>query len=106
MENRPRNPWVAGLLAFVTIGLGHIYSGEAKKGLSLYLGQVLVLAVVLPLLVINPNVFVLAFSLIGMLAYFVFNLIDAIQTAKSNALFYLTKKINKWYIYFSMLVSC
>lgn len=103
MENKPRNPWIAGLLAFVTIGLGHIYSGEVKKGLFLYFGQGLVLAVVLPLLIIKPDVVGLSFSLIVGLAYFVYNLIDAVQTAKRNALFYSPQKINKWYVYLAFL---
>lgn len=103
MENKPRNPWIAGLLAFVTIGLGHIYSGEVKKGLFLYFGQGLILAVVLPLLIIKPDVVGLSFSLIVGLAYFVYNLIDAVQTAKRNALFYSPQKINKWYVYLAFL---
>jgi hypothetical protein len=34
MVDKPRKPWVAGILTLFTIGLGHIYAGNAKKSIS------------------------------------------------------------------------
>lgn len=100
MENKPRKPWVAGLLAFSTIGLGHIYSGEANKGFFLYFfGQGMVLAVVLPLMVKKPDIVGVSFSLIIGLVYFLYTLIDAVRTSKRKKIYYSQQKINKWYIY-------
>ncbi len=36
MTNKPRKPWVAGLLTFFTIGLGHLYFGKIQRGISLF----------------------------------------------------------------------
>lgn len=99
MKDKPRKPWVAGLLAFLTIGLGHIYSGEIKKGLILYLGQGLVLAVILLLLVIKPIALVLFLVFSIGLTYFLFNLFDAVKIAKNKSALYSLRKFNKWYIY-------
>ena len=99
MENKPRKAWVAGLLSFFTIGLGHIYAGEVKKGIILYFCQGLILAILLPLLIVKPNIYALLFALILGLVYFLYSLIDAIKTAKSNSVSYFLKKFNKWYIY-------
>ena len=99
LENKPRKPWLAGLLSFFTIGLGHIYAGEAKKGISLYLGQGLILSILLLFLIIEQNLFVLLLSVIIGVAYFFFSLISAINTAKRNSVTYYVRKFNKWYVY-------
>ena len=64
MTDIPRKPWLAGLLSFFTIGLGHIYTGEARKGIFLFLGQGIFLIVFLPLFLFLNPVNVLAISII------------------------------------------
>ncbi len=92
MENKPRKAWVAGLLSFFTIGLGHIYAGEIKKGIIFYFCQGLILAILLPLLILKPNIYALLFALILGLVYFLYSLIDAIKTAKSYSVSYFLKR--------------
>lgn len=100
MENKPRKPWLAGLLAFGTIGLGHLYTGEAKKGIILYLGQGLILAFLLPILLIKTYIFSLVLTVVfAWLVYFVFSLFDAIKIARGKSTSYFLKNYNRWYVY-------
>ena len=101
--NKPRRPCIAALLSFFTIGLGHIYAGEAKKGILLYFGQGLFL-LLLPILFIKPNIFILLFILIASSAYFIFCLINAVRTARKNSDSYPLQKFNKWYIYLACFI--
>ncbi len=34
--NKPRKPWLAGIFTLVSTGLGHIYTGKAKRGIVLF----------------------------------------------------------------------
>jgi hypothetical protein len=36
-ERRGPSPWVAGLLTVLAPGLGHIYIGEARRGITLFI---------------------------------------------------------------------
>jgi signal peptidase I len=100
LENKPRKPWLAGLLAFGTIGLGHLYTGEAKKGIILYLGQGLILAFLLPILLIKTYIFSLVLTVVfAWLVYFVFSLFDAIKIARGKSTSYFLKNYNRWYVY-------
>ena len=49
MIDKPRKPWIGGILTFITIGLGHIYAGNAKKGIILYFIGFIVSLISLPL---------------------------------------------------------
>ena len=103
--NKPRKPCIAALLSFFTIGLGHIYAGEAKKGVVLYclaLGGHL--AILLAPLVIKFNIFIMiCFSLFA-LSYFIYCLLDAAKTARKRSASYSLRKFNKWYVYFLCFV--
>jgi signal peptidase I len=100
LENNPRKLWLAGILSFFTIGLGHLYAGNAKKGLFLYLGQGLLLALFLLILLLKTqHIFFLILIFFVLLAYLVFSIVDAIKAAKSNSTSYFLKKYNKWYFY-------
>ena len=100
MADKPRKPWIAGLLTLFTIGLGHLYSGEAKKGIVLYsLGQGTILAVFLPLIWASPNIFVLLLAVVCGLGFLIFCILDAIRVSRRNKLAYELKKYNRWYVY-------
>ena len=98
MKQTIRKPWLAGLLTFPAIGLGHIYSGAAKRGLLLFIGQFCVL-LLLPLIFIIPPLPAFALFLTAGVAYFIFCLVDAMGCARVNSLSYEVKKYNKWYLY-------
>lgn len=95
MENKPRKPWIAGLLSLIQPGLGQVYNGEIRKALLFY---------VLPVLLI-PGTFLIIHSefyrtslatyAIFVFAYYVFVLVDAVRTAKRFSNQYTPNKYNK-----------
>ena len=100
MIDKPRKPWIAGLLTFLTIGLGHLYSGEAKKGIILYfVGQGLIIIFFLSLIFLVPSATVLILAAFSGLAFLFFCVVDAVKISKKNKLTYSLKNYNKWYIY-------
>lgn len=99
MTNIPRKPWLAGLLTFLSVGLGHFYTGKPKRGLVLFLvGQVLFIAAMSCLLLPGLSLNIFAVLLIGLL-YTVYCLVDAVKTAKKHEEDYQLKACNKWYYY-------
>lgn len=100
LTERPRSPWIAGLLTFLTIGLGHLYTGRAKRGFFLYfVGQGAMLAVALPLIYYYPTVPVFLFSIIAGFTFFLYCLFDAVKLSRQNRDDYTLKTYNKWYVY-------
>ncbi len=100
MTDKPRKPWLAGLLTLFTIGLGHLYSGEAKRGIVLYfLGQGTILAIFLPLIWLSPNILVFLLALLCGLGFLIFCILDAIRVSRRHKLTYELKKYNRWYVY-------
>lgn len=105
MVDKPRKAWAAGILSFITIGLGHVYSGEAKKGILFYFGQAIILAILLPLIVTNFNIYIILISILIGFIYLIFVLVDAVRISKKHSDSYSLKKYNKWYIYLILFVS-
>ena len=104
MKNNPRKPWIAGVLTFLTIGLGHMYSGRIQKGISLYLGLYIVLPTCMMFLFLYPSLAVISVSLIGGFAYLVYAIIDSVQTARRESSFYRLKRYNRWYFYIAVFL--
>ncbi len=103
MVNKIRKPWIAGLLTFLSIGLGHVYAGEARKGILLFLGQGILFIILGLLLIASPLVILILF--IGCaVGYFIFCLLNAIKIAQQNKAEYQLKKFNRWYIYLAYWV--
>lgn len=101
MNDKPRSPWFAGILTFFTIGLGHLYSGQAKKGIFLYfIGQGTLLTAALPLIYLYPTAPIMLITLLGGFAFFLYCIFDAVKLSKRKRARYTLKKYNKWYIYF------
>lgn len=99
MDNKNRKPWLAGILTILTIGLGHLYAGEARKGLVFYLAQGILLVIFVPLLFVRPSLVILFLLIVFSLSYLIYSLIDAVKIARKNKVSYQLKKYNKWYIY-------
>jgi len=92
---KKRKPILAFLLSLVTPGLGQIYNGQFKKGISYLVGFLLVYIIFSFLLF---KFYGMIFYLIIMLGFFLFISLDALLGAtrlKEIAL----KPYNKWYIY-------
>ncbi len=105
MKNKPRNPWIAGVLTLLTIGLGHMYSGRIQKGIRLYLGLYILLPVCMIFLFLYPSLAVILVSLAVGFAYVVYAITDSVQTAKRGRSFYQLKNYNRWYFYIAVLLA-
>lgn len=100
MNDKARSPWFAGVMTFFTIGLGHLYSGQAKKGIFLYfIGQGTLLAAALPLIYFYPKAPILLITLLGGFAFFLYCILDAVKLSKRKKYRYTLKRYNKWYVY-------
>ncbi len=98
--NRPRKPWLAGLLTVITTGLGHIYAGAPARGLILYVfGQTFVLVVLIVSLLTFPGKQSLALIAVLGIAFLVFCIYDAVRLARAARYQYPLKSYNRWYIY-------
>jgi len=99
VTEKPRKAWLAGLLSFLTIGLGQFYAGKPKKAFFLYfIGQSLIGAVVLIAIIYCPVPIIFLCSLLIALAFFIFNIIDAVLAARKSVEYQL-KPYNRWYFY-------
>lgn len=85
------------MLTFFALGLGHLYFGDIKRGIVLFLGWMfLSILSILCLLIYFQILPILA--LIG-IAYFIYCIIDSVKGAKVFKDYYLMKRFNRWYIY-------
>jgi len=98
--NSPRKWWNAALLSIFMPGLGHIYNGQTKRGLLIWLLMVPVHSASLLLTV--------RFSFIGFLAiillYHLAVIANSILVARRNSECYAPNKFNKWYAYIGIYV--
>jgi len=97
LDNIPRKPWLAGVLTIFSLGLGHLYTGEAKKGIMLFfIAQFLFVISFLSFFYapIGPMIFIS----LGVV-FVIFCIFDAVKLSKEHKLFYAVKKYNKWYVY-------
>jgi signal peptidase I len=96
--NKPRKPWLAGILTFITIGLGHLYYGDIKKGIILFIGGQLLLILALSFFLFYAPVGPII-AIIGGISYIVYCINDSIRGANQYKLSYSIKKYNRWYFY-------
>jgi signal peptidase I len=98
LKNKPRKPWIAGALTFFSIGLGHLYHGDLKKGVILFFGgQLFLILAYSSFLFYPPYGLVIAFIVV--LFYLIYCIVDAVKGAKVFKISYTVKKYNRWYIY-------
>jgi TM2 domain-containing membrane protein YozV len=62
-----KDPMLAAIMSFFIVGLGQLYNGDVLKGIVMFIGAI-----------------ILAFTIIGFLAIWVWAIIDAYQVAKGN----------------------
>ena len=102
MNNKPRRPWIAGLLTILTIGLGHLYAGNPKRGLILFgIGEILIDLLFVLLIIIFPASITFLFVVLIILsfAFLVFCVVDAMSIAKRKKENYELTKYNRWFVY-------
>lgn len=101
-ENKPRKPWIAVVLTIIVVGLGHIYSGEKKKGIALYLCQAVIPLVTIPIIIAKTNIYSFILALILGLSYFIYCIVDVLKISRAKKDTYQLEKYNKWYIYLAL----
>lgn len=98
-HQKVRQPWVAGLLTILVIGLGQVYNGELGWGLIYYGGSLLLSIGNAFLMLILPfPVNFLSFFLIG-IVYFLFIFFISWKTAKNLGYSYSLKSYNRVSVY-------
>ncbi len=97
MADRARNPFIAALLSLLMPGLGHVYVGEARKGLlifSLLVGIQLVFG--LARLQASFQGFLVLWGAVGVLM--VYAVVSAVRSAAQRKPF-VRRRYNRWYWY-------
>ncbi len=103
-HNKPRLIWAAVILTLLSYGLGHIYSGEAKRGISIYLFFTISYAALILTAALFPNIVVLIVVFLSALSLVIFIFCDIIKITKQKKI-YSHKKYNKWYFYLLFLAA-
>jgi len=99
MENKPRKPWIAGILSLIQPGLGQVYNGEIRKALPIYIIPILLIpGMILCLHNEFIRIFLAAYAILGS-AYYFLVFIDAVRTARQFKNEYTQKKYNKTIAY-------
>ncbi len=98
-----KRPWVAGLLALLTPGLGHLYSGRVRTALLIFVSML----VIFLLIWFSP----IALSRVGMLALFglmisllVGSCIHVVMTTARHREI-PRRRYDKWYVYLAVFVA-
>lgn len=94
-------PWIAALLAVLSPGLGHFYSGNIKIGVTLIgIGPVLVFVSLLLSFHWDAPPFNMVVPLLAGLAYFIFSIFSAVKVAKTyHTLVEKPKRITSFLFY-------
>jgi signal peptidase I len=95
---QPRSPWIAALLALLMPGLGHMYIGQARRGMVLF--GLIAGASVLYVLAhfATPRFWMIIVPGAMVLALFLFAVIDPARQARHIDAF-RPHSYNKWYLY-------
>ncbi len=99
MENKPRKLWVAGILSLIQPGLGHIYNGEMRKALIIYLAPFLLTPLLILGLYSRFVIYCLVLFALFIFTYYVLVIFDAVRIAKIFNTQYSLKKYNEVIIY-------
>lgn len=103
LENKPRNPILAFILAFLFPGFGQIYNGQIKKGFLFFL-----ISLTLPFLLgfTKIGVFFLGFFFILFIdfSFRIYVIYDAVKNAKKQK-DYSLKSYNTWYHYLLIIIG-
>ena len=105
MSNKPRRPWIAALLTFVSRGLGHLYAGKPWRGGILFgIEKMLLIVFAVLVIVITPNAFFLLLAVLCGFAYTIYCAADAFIIARQKKEHYELAKYNRWFAYLGYFV--
>lgn len=97
LPTKPRKPWIAVLLSVLASGLGHLYAGEPRRGLAVYVGGFIGAFGLYGIGVPKTFPGLLVFLLV-VVSYFLWVLWDSARIARRNR-DYVLKPFNRWYWY-------
>src|SRR5947209_3743265 len=102
--DRGPSPWVAGLLTVLTPGLGHLYIGQARRGITLFvLVMIADTLLMFAMMGVLARFWMFATSLVLLIGLWLFILFDAVTRARrmpaSDA-----QGQNRWTIYVGAFV--
>jgi signal peptidase I len=105
VNDKPRRPWVAAILTFPAMGLGHFYTGEAKRGLY-FIGIEFLLLVAIDSATLFVSTSIIFIIIVGSIAfvYTIYCAVDAASIAGRHKDTYPLKSYNKWYAYVAYYV--
>lgn len=103
MTRNPRRPLLAAVLTLFFPGLGQLYAGEARRGLSLALGFFSLFAGMLLLKVPRSFLGMIVFILV-ILSWFVWTAWDAARIARYRPI-YTLRPFNRWYLYVVLTIA-
>lgn len=100
---RKRRPLLAAILSFITPGVGHVYAGNAKKGLSLIGIEygVVLLCGIAGLLSTFYGIVALVVFVVG---FYIFVIVSSIRLALNSREYHL-KSYNRWYWYLAIILA-
>lgn len=105
LVEKPRKPWVAGLLTILQPGFGHLYCGSWTKAIYYYLFSKVAIIILgcfflwFPFPKINVVLFIFL-----LLALYAFMIRQSVHFARQIEDSYILKPINRWYFYVLVLI--
>ncbi|GMV43663.1 MAG: hypothetical protein AMXMBFR64_53790 [Myxococcales bacterium] len=106
-EVEPRRPWVAALLTLLMPGLGHVYLGDARRGLALW-ASVFVLTVAATAVALRLDLFLavpLAAWVFFILHLDVWLIIDVVRAARRSGASHVLRPFNHPLVYAGLVVG-
>ncbi|WP_088134884.1 signal peptidase I [Vibrio gazogenes] len=100
---KKRNPIWAALLSVLTPGLGHVYAGDLKKGLSL-IGIEYGVILVAGIAGVLSTFYGIAALIVFFIGFYIFVIISSVRLALKNRQYPL-QPYNRWYWYLAILMA-
>ncbi len=104
MTNRPRKPWLAGLLSLFAVGLGQLYNGQLGKAGLIWVGSIAIAPAFL--LAVSTRHFFIGLVLVicAGVAIWLAALVDAVIGAKRQSAEYGLKRYNRVIVYIAIVL--
>jgi signal peptidase I len=100
-----RSPWLAGLANLFCAPLGHIYAGQAWRGIRLYLAFTAISFGTIYLAAQPVGVVGLIIVVLTALAGVLGLIVDAVLVARRQGSVYRLKGYNRWYVYLAAFIA-
>ena len=102
-EPNPRRPWLATVLSFLAIGLGHVYAGRPKRGAALLLLSTAAAVVSVYELASATSVAMLIYFAAVLVILPIAVAVDASRLARASSRRFIPRWYNRWYCYAAVI---